>query len=66
MKNFAIVDMVNKTQIRTVQAQNGKSALRKFKQTLMNTGMYEIHKSPNNGNWILLSTYGSYFTALPI
>ena len=65
MKNFAIVDMVNKTQIRTIQAQNGKSALRKFKQTLMNTGMYEIHKSPNNGNWILLSTYGNYFTALP-
>ena len=46
--------------IREVQASNAKQALIKFRNTLLSTGMYEIHKI-KDGCWEMSSTYGAYF-----
>lgn len=62
MKNFAIIDMVSNKPICIIPAANGKSALNKFKMRLMSRGFYEIHKE--NENWVLSSSYGSYFKAM--
>ena len=62
MKNFAIIDMVSNNTICIIPAANGKSALNKFKMRLMSSGFYEIHKE--NENWVLSSSYGSYFKAM--
>lgn len=62
MKNFAIIDMVSNKPLCIIPAANGKSALNKFKMQLMSSGFYEIHKE--NENWVLSSSYGSYFKAM--
>ena len=71
MKNFEIFDCISNEYIKgmdlkniSIKAQNGKSALKKFlRQYVLSTGMYEIHKRCNR--WIMTSTYGSYFVAMP-
>lgn len=70
MKDFVIYDCISNDHVRgmdlkpiTIQAQNGKSALKKFlSMYVMSTGMYEFHKRCNC--WIITSTYGSYFVAM--
>lgn len=62
MKRFVIIDMVSNRAINIFCAQNGKSALNKFKRCLMNSGMYEFRKEDNT--WIMCSTYGAYFKAI--
>ena len=62
MKNFAIIDMVSSKSLCIIPAANGKSALNKFKMQLMSSRFYEIHKE--NENWVLSSSYGSYFKAM--
>ena len=72
MKNFMIYDCISNDYVRgmnlqaiMIQAQNGKSALQKFlRNYVTSTGMYEFHKRCNR--WIMTSTYGSYFVAMPI
>ena len=64
MKYFAIMDMVSDKPLCVLNAQHGKSALRKFRKRLMNTGMYEIHKEA--GEWMMSSTYGAYFKAIEV
>lgn len=62
MKKFVVRDMVSGNVVALIKTNNGKNALRIFKQELLSTGFYEIHKE--NGNWVLSSTYGSYFKAI--
>ena len=62
MKKFVVRDMVSGNVVALIKTNNGKNALRIFKQGLLSTGFYEIHKE--NGNWVLSSTYGSYFKAI--
>lgn len=62
MKHFIIQDMVSGACIATIDANNGKTALKRFRMGLMSYGCYEIHKE--NGEWILSSSYGSYFKAI--
>lgn len=47
---------------RFIDAKNGKTALKRFRMGLMSSGCYEIHKE--NNEWILSSSYGSYFKAV--
>lgn len=65
MKYFAIMDMVSYTPLCVLNAQHGKSALWKFRKRLMNTGMYEIYKD-EAGDWMMSSTYGTYFKAVEV
>lgn len=62
MKRFDIVDMVSSRVVAQINTNNGKNALKVFRQGFTSTGFYEIHKI--NGSWVLSSTYGSYFTAI--
>ena len=62
MKKFIIRDMVSGKVVSIVKTNNGKNALKVFRQGLLSTGFYEIHKEC--GNWVLSSTYGSYFKAV--
>ena len=62
MKKYVVRDMVSGNAVALIKSNNGKNALRIFKQGLMSTGFYEIHKE--NGNWVLASTYGAYFEAI--
>ena len=71
MKKFMIYDCISNDYVRgmnleaiSIQAGNGKSALQKFlRMYVMSSGMYEFHKRCNR--WIMTSTYGSYFVAMP-
>lgn len=63
MKTYLIYDaneLGTHKVIREIQANNAKQALIKFRNTLLNTGMYEIRKI-KNGCWEMSSTYGAYF-----
>lgn len=62
MKNFVIIDMISNKPIASVPARNRKAALNKFKMRLTSTGFYEIHKE--GSDWVLSSTYGTYFKAV--
>lgn len=62
MKTFIIFDMVSRFECATIQARNGKSALRKFSRCLMSAGFREIHQQ-TNGEWFLSTSYGAYFIA---
>lgn len=47
-----------------INSNNGKNALKTFyRNHAMSSGLYEIHKRCNR--WILSTTYGAYFVALP-
>lgn len=61
---FAIVDAIRNESVRVVESNHGKNALQKFRNSLLSTGIYEIHKCKNR--WVLSSSYGSYFIAMPI
>lgn len=60
---FIITDCISGQVVARIETNNGKNALRKFRNGLMATGFYEIHKRCNR--WILSSTYGAYFIASP-
>lgn len=60
---FDIVDSISEKTITQIETNNGRNALIKFKNCLTSTGIYYIHKNCNR--WILSSTYGSYFIAIP-
>lgn len=62
MKHFIIQDMVSGACVAMIDANNGKTALKRFRNGLMSSGCYEIHKE--NSEWILSSSYGSYFKAI--
>lgn len=61
---FIIHDCNSKEIVARIYTNNGKNALRKFRNGLMSTGCYEIHKRCNT--WILSSSYGAYFVAIPV
>ena len=61
---FLINDCNSKEIVARIETNNGKNALRKFRNGLMSTGCYEIHKRCNL--WILSSSYGAYFVAVPM
>jgi len=61
--NFIIYDSNNNSPICKIPSNNGKNALKKFRNCLMSSGFYEIHKRCNI--WILSSSYGAYFVAIP-
>lgn len=62
MKHFIIQDMVSGAYVAMIDAKNGKTALKRFRMGLMSYGCHEIHKE--NNEWILSSSYGSYFKAV--
>lgn len=62
-KIFNITDCNNGQIVARIETNNGKNALRKFRNGLMSTGFYEIHKRCNR--WVLSSSYGAYFVASP-
>lgn len=65
MKQFKIIDCISNHEATIISARDGKSALRKFlRNHMMSTGFYEIHKRCDR--WIMTSSYGSYFVAMPI
>ena len=61
MKKFIIIDCINSENVAEIYTNNGKNALKQFRNRFTSTGIYEIHKRLNT--WILSSTYGSYFIA---
>ena len=61
---FLINDCNSKEIVARIETNNGKNALRRFRNVLMSTGFYEIHKRCNL--WILSSSYGAYFVAIPV
>lgn len=63
MKKFKIVDRVTSHDTVIVEAANGRSALKKYQQCLMNTGIYEIIL--DKGRWHLVSSFGCDFEAVP-
>lgn len=63
MKKFKIVDRVTSHDTTVVEAANGRSALKKFRQGLMSTGIYEIIM--DKGNWHLVSSFGCDYEAIP-
>lgn len=62
---FEIVDCNNNEVVSRIETNNGKNACKQFlSKHYMSTGFYEIHKRLNR--WILSSSYGAYFVAMPI
>lgn len=65
MKQFKIIDCISNRDTIVITSNNGKNALKQFlRNYCMSTGFYEIHKRCNR--WIMTSSYGSYFVAMPI
>ena len=62
MRNWNIIDKINGQVCTQVQAQNGKSAVRKFRQGLLSSGIYWIEQQEDG--WHLISSYGSDFHAV--
>lgn len=63
--DFVIMDMVGNTSLERITTNNGKNALKQFRQLhCMSTGIYEIKK--DKYFWCMVSRYGSYFKALPV
>ena len=60
---YNIIDCNNNEIVSTIETNNGKNALKRFRNDLLSTGFYEIHKRLNR--WILSSSFGSYFVAMP-
>ena len=60
---YNIIDCNNNEIVSTIETNNGKNALKRFRNGLLSTGFYEIHKRSNR--WILSSSFGSYFVAMP-
>lgn len=61
---FNIIDCNNGSVLCTIETNNGKNALRRFRNNYcLSSGFYEIHKNKRAGQWILSSTYGTYFVA---
>lgn len=47
-----------------IEARDGKSALRKFQRNFVtSSGMFETHQ--RCGRWVMTSTYGGWWTAVP-
>jgi hypothetical protein len=66
VKQFAIYDINNGERLCIITAQNGKAALKTFKQVhCLSSGIYNYEKT-KKGNWALVSSYGSYFYAMLI
>ena len=62
LKWYRIVDEINGDVCWNVEAQNEKSALKKYRTGLLTTGIYEIIIEAD-GRFRLVSSYGSCFRA---
>ena len=64
IKRWCIVDRVNGRECTQVDAQNGKSAVTKFRRGLLSSGIYWTEKQADG--WHLISSYGSDFLAVEV